>query len=253
MKQLSIMGMKSLAVIIMSVFFPLVLVAQKNKKEEFKFKKLANITVDGNLSEWSTLDTLEGNLWSFGVSVIEGRLYAAVQVKDELLQKEALQDGIFLNISYNDKKKDGAMLIFPAIDRERLRALRQDEERNIENFKQDFLTSVRGYYVMGFSRLVDGLLAFDNDYGVEAKAIISEEGSLLYEAVVPLDLIALKGNEIAVQIGVRTRHYQLQKAAANRTNTMNSNMRVYGRPMMQPTVKSPYEQRTDIWLIDKVK
>lgn len=247
------MSMKSLVAIVISVFFPLVLFAQKNKKVEFKFKKLPQITVDGNLPEWGALDTLEGSLWSFGISVIDGKLYAAAQVKDELLQKEALQDGIFLNISYNDKKKDGAMLIFPAIDRERLRALRQDEERDMENFKQDFLSSVRGYYVMGFSRLVDGLLAFDNDYGIEAKAKINEEGEFLYEAVIPLELIDLKRNEIAVQIGIRTRHYQLQKVATNRPNTMNSNMRTYGRPMMQPTVKSPYEQRTDIWIVDKVK
>lgn len=229
---------------------PLFLFAQKKKKQEYLFQQVDNIVLDGQLTEWSDkLYNANSDLWSFGVVVQGGKVYVAVRIKDEMLQREALRNGIFVNLSYNEKKKEGAKLLYPSVDRERLRALSQDEDLDRNNIKAELLKSVRGYQISGFSKVVDGLLSFDNSYGIRAKAQF-EGDILLCESEVPLDLIKFESDRIAIQVGVNTQFFQMKKVV-DATPSPN-NVRIYGASP-KPTVKNPYKEETAVWFFGNIK
>lgn len=231
---------------------PFVLVAQKKKKQDYTIQKVDKIALDGSLTEWKDkLYNPESEFWSFGVGTDGVKLYVAVRIKDDMLQREALRNGIFVNVSYNEKKKEGAKLLFPFVDRERLQALGQDEDLNVHNIKNELLNSVRGYQISGFSRVVDGLLSFDNTYGIHAVAHFDDKNELVYESEIPLDLIHFKSDKIAVQLGINTQFFQMKKLVDSRNRP--SNVQIYGASPTGPVIKNPYKEETMIWLLGNIK
>lgn len=234
---------------------PFSLFAQKSKKKvNYTFSRLEQVAVDGNVEEWENhLNALE-DLWSFGVAERNNVLFVAIVIKDIQLQREALSGGIFVNISYNDKRKDGARLYFPYWDRERKKALSASEElRQTENFEQALLEKVNGYYLQGFGRVRDGLLALDNDYGIRATTLVDSNKNLVYEARIPLELVGLKSDVVAVQVGVRTQ-YAMMKKAMESSNRPTNRGYGYDYPVMGgPSLKNPYKAETEIWIVDKVE
>lgn len=234
------------------VFFPFLVLGQKKKKQDYTLQKADNMVLDGDLKEWEgKLYNTESELWSFGVSTDGAKLYVAVRIKDDALQREALRSGIFVNVSYDGKKRDGARLLYPFVDRERLRALRQDEDLDMKNIKEELLKSARGYQISGFSTVVDGLLSFDNTYGIQAVARFSETRDLIYESEIPLELIKFESDQMAVQVGVNTQFSQMKKVAES--NTRASNVRIYGMAPTGPNLKNPYKEETAVWLFGRVK
>ncbi len=231
---------------------PFVLFAQKKKKQDYTFQKIEKVALDGNLAEWSDkLYNPDSDFWSFGVSKNEDKLFVAVRIKDDMLQREALRNGVFVNISYNEKKKEGAKLVYPFVDRERLRALSQNEDLDASNIKDELLKSVRGYRISGFSKVVDGLLSFDNTYGIQAVARFDENNILVYESVVPLELIDFKTDRIAVQVGINTQFFQMKKMGDSRNRP--SNVQIYGASPTGGVLKNPYKEETEVWLLDSIK
>ncbi len=231
---------------------PLVTFSQKKKSDVYTFQSISSITVDGDLKEWNDqLIPVEGDAWLFGVVRKENKLLVAVRVQDPTLRQEAIRNGIIVNISYTRKKKDGARLIYPFPDRERLRALSQTEDLDLSTLQLELLNSSRGYYLNGFSRVVDGLLSFKNSYGVKAVVKLDSNENFVYESMIPLDLIEFKEEEIAVQIVVNNTFIQLQKMAKSRS--VNTPYSIYGRVQPTATVRNPYKFKTDVWIFGKVK
>lgn len=228
------------------IILPFLANAQRKKAGDLAFLPVSNVVLDGNVQEWEgMLYNADSQLWNSGVALRGDSIYAAVVVKDPALQREALMNGIVLNISYNSKKRDGARLYFPVADREGLRALRQDEERQDEDYRQEVLNTTRGYYVLGFEKIVDGLLSFQNNYGVQA-VVQLDTGSLSFEAVVPLALVGLKSDEFAVKIGVNTQYSRMQANNRNQSRSLGP----YGMaPRSMP--KNPYREPTELWIIGK--
>lgn len=242
--------MNKLYIFLIIYLAPLALFAQK--KHDFVFREMQDVKVDGDLEDWNgKLYNEDSDLWSFAISKGSDKMFVAVRIKDEMLQREALRNGIFVNLSYDSKKKDGAKLVFPYVDRERLRALSQDEDRKDDNVKNDLLKSVRGYWIMGFSKVVDGLLSFDNMYGIRAFVQMHESGELHYESEIPLDLIKFKENRVAVQIGINTHFSQIRKIISN--NTQPQNVRIYGAASTPPPLKNPYKEDTSVWIFGNIK
>src|SRR5690606_23014349 len=101
----------------------------------------------------------DSELWQCALSRDADHLYAAVVIKDPALLLEAIHRGILLNLSYNKKKKDGARILFPVADRERVRALQQDPDRDGTDIRADVLKSCKGYHIYGFNKVRDGLLS----------------------------------------------------------------------------------------------
>lgn len=230
---------------------PYFVLAQKKNKQDYVFQKGEGIVLDGQLDEWEgRMYNAESEVWSFGISIDGDKLYAAVRIKDDMLQHEALRNGIFVNLSYNEKKKDGAKLLYPYVDGERLRALSQDENLDLTEIKAELLKSVRGYQISGFSKVVDGLLSLDNSYEVRAKAQLYN-GVLLYEAEIPLDLISFKSDRIGVQVGINTSFFQTKKVVD--ASPRGNNVRIYGRSPVKPTIKNPYSEETVVWFLGNIK
>jgi len=232
--------------------FPIFLFAQKKSKEKFTFQEVANIKLDGDLGEWgSGLYHEESDVWSFGIATAQNRLFAAVRIKDPQLINEAIRNGVLLNISYSNKKKDGAKLIYPRLNMEKLEGSVEEEFRG-DISKDKLIASARGYYISGFSRLVDGLVSFNNQYGIRAICKIDSLGSLVYEAEIPLELIKFQTNEIAVELGINTQYTQMKKVSAARPQS--NIMGVYGvRQTNKRSIKNPYEEDTSVWFMGVIR
>ena len=239
---------------LMLSLLPIALSAQKKSKIKYIIQQEDNIVVDADLKDWkSELKTIDSSYWSFNLAFSQGKLYATVRVKDIKLKNEALRNGVFLNISYDDKKKDGAIFIFPKLDAELLSKFIVDEYKSQDFTDQQLLSSVKGYQVSGFSKILDGILSFNNEYDVKAYAKIEADGSLIYESQIPLDLIKFKSEQIAVQVGINTRYAQLIKM--NKNNAVGVRSAPYGRmPVQQsPSLKNPYPVDTEVWFVGNLK
>lgn len=250
--------MNKLFFLLISFLLPSLLFAQKNKKVNYSFSKINNLTIDANIDDWAdNLYSISEDFWSFGVTEQNNELFVAIVIKDLQLQREAFRGGLFVDISYDAKKKDGARLNFPYWDRERKRAIANDEEMDQKNFEKELLDNVNGYYITGFSRIINGVLALDNDYGIVARVNIDSNKLLIYEAKIPLNLVGVKSKEVAIHVGVNTQFAMLKAAAENanknrRNNNMYSPYSMMGRPIMQSTLKNPYKADTDAWIIDTI-
>jgi len=238
--------MKRNIIIAILIFASSSLLAQK-KKEPYAILPSFQVTLDGDLNEWDDQLTLvdKDSSWSFAVTKDGEFLYAAVKIKDLALQQEAARNGIIINVNADGKKKDGATLIFPIPDSESVRAMRNDENLPNMNVREELIKRSRGYGVKGFARIVDGLLSYDNTYGVQAVAKLLDNDVLAYESKIPIQAIGIKdlNKPVAIQIMINNRFSILQKTIKSRPDPRGS---YYGR--YTPTVKSPYKMKTDVWI-----
>ncbi|HMR20415.1 MAG TPA: hypothetical protein PKA53_14015 [Sphingobacterium sp.] len=238
--------------ILLGVILPILSFSQHKKKPDYTFLSIPGIVADGDLKEWEgQLYNAESEVWSYGLALQGNSMYAAVIIKDPVLQNEALANGIIFNLSYNDKKRDGARLFFPVADRESMRALQQEDERPVGDYRKEILNTTRGYYVIGFSKVVDGLLSFQNEYGIRAVANLDTANNLCYEAIIPLDLIVFKSDKIAVKLAVNTQFSRLQRAARNRNTSAMGPYGVYRQ--REPVLRNPYKESTEIWVVGSIK
>lgn len=239
-----------ISVVLMVV--PIFCFSQKKKEAVYTFQSITNIQVDGDHRDWQNkLIEVDDDKWSFGITKDSNKLWIAVHIKDPALREDALRNGIIVNISLTSKKKEGAQLIFPFPDRERVRALMQNEESDKSMLQRDILNSSRGYQLTGFSKVRDGLLSFDNTYGIKAKSKIDSSEHFLYESVIPLDLIYFEEDVVAVQISINNRFTQLEKLSKERQRNAPTTM--YGRPQMPTSIRSPYKFKTDVWITGHIK
>ncbi|WP_293935357.1 hypothetical protein [Sphingobacterium sp. UBA6645] len=222
---------------------------KKQKKDEYGLVPTFPVTIDADLAEWRDKLTPmdQDSSWSFAISNDADFIYAAIKVKNEMLQYEAVRNGFIININKDGKKKDGAALIFPIPDSESRRAMRQDDNFGNMNVREELIKRSRGYGVKGFQRIVDGLLSFQNTYGVQAIAKLTAENELIYEAKIPIDAIGLKDPKqtVAIQVQLNNQYAILQKALRNRPQ---QNRGIYGAPSA-PTVRIPYSVKTEVWIV----
>lgn len=246
-KYIPIMNMKNLFLICM--LSPFFLFAQKKGKEKYVFEANAGLMVDEFVSDWgSKLYNMNSDIWTFGIAVENGNLFAKAIVKDQQLISEAIRNGILLNISYSDKKKDGARLLFPRVNFEKLESQLTEDREDVKFSNLELLESTKGYYVAGFSKLPNGLISFSNEYGLQAKCTIDSLGNLIYEAKVPLKLINFTKETIAVELGVNTQYSQFKKATAGQSNSNSRGYYMLGRgATSNASMKNPYGEETAVW------
>lgn len=223
----------------------------QSRKGDFKFIAKSDITVDAELGEWGDLILVNpDSTWLFAVAKDQQHIYVAVEVIDPILQIETARNGILININTQGKKRDGMMLTFPIPDSESIRAMLNDEDLKPENVRKELIERSRGYQVKGFPMVVDGLLSFDNTYGIKAMAKVTEQNRLVYEAVIPIEQLRVRDRNytIALQVSINNRWVQMQKALRNRNNSR------YGGMMMGPTpqIRTPFKGKTDIWVVDRL-
>lgn len=245
--------MSKQTILFLGMMIPIFLFAQKKGKEQYVSSRDLTVKVDAELIEWENHLCQENSaLWSFGLAVRGNTLFAAVKIKDKSLIEDAIRNGILLNISYSDKRKEGAQLIFPRMNLEKLENSK-DEETTVHSFSTNqLIKSAKGYDVRGFEKIRDGLLSFHNTYGIRAVSKITSDGEMVYEAEIPLHLIKFQTDELAVQLGVITAYMQAQKSA--KTNKKVKTPNVYGRrPASPAAIKNPYDESTDVWFTVSIK
>lgn len=243
--------MKRYISITLLVLASLDLTAQR-RKAKLELLPSFPVEVDAQLEEWGTnlMPIDADSSWSVGISNDAEFIYAAVVIKDLALQQEAARHGVIININTEGKKKEGAQLIFPIPDSESVRAMVNDEDLPNMNVRQELIKRSRGYGVKGFARIVDGRLSFENTYRVHAAATLTDDDLLVYESKIPIQALGLSHPEkpVAIQCMINNRFTLLQKTLKQRTNARGGG--IYGG--RQPTVKSPYRMRTDIWLLTRL-
>lgn len=224
---------------------------QKQKKD-FSFSDVAaSVSIDGVLDEWNALNPIgEDSIWMFSASRDDENMYFAVVVRNELLRMEAARNGILIDINTQGKKKEGMSLTFPIPDSETIRAMRSEENLTTSALPSELIKRSRGYLVKGFPTIVDGLLSFKNTYGIAATAKIADDQTLVYEAVIPLALLDLRGksSKVAIKVAINNRYSQMQKMYA-RAN-QNSPYRMMGAP--RASVKMPFKGSVEAWVIEEL-
>lgn len=234
----------SIAVLVLS---SLDLLAQR-KKEKLELLPSFPVEINADLSEWKDqlMPIDQDSSWSVAISNDSEFIYAAVRIKDVALQQEAARSGVIININTDGKKRDGAQLVFPIPDSESIRAMVNDENLPNMNVREELIKRSRGYGVTGFTHIIDGRLSFENTYGVQAAAQLTEDDLLVYESQIPIAALGLTDRqaEIAIQCVINNRYTILQQAIKNRPRSRTGVYR--GR---QPTVKNPYRMKTDVWVV----
>jgi len=227
---------------IMCITF-LVLVSQAfaQKKQPFAFADLEGARADAEQAEWDTLyATGAEEPWAYNIGQDAENLYIAVRIADPELQNLAARNGVLLGFpatGSKKKKKKDRLLLYPFPDRETKRAIQNEDFDPQKDYRAELIERSRGYLVDGFPSVPDGLLSFQNQYGIAARAKAIADG-LLYEAAVPKKLLEAEDGKITVRIAVNG-----LLALVPNSNSRNRNVRggVYGqrrpeRPRRSKTV-----------------
>lgn len=151
--------------------------------------------VDGDLSDWGgeLKHQNKAQELNYEIRNDEQHLFIAVRIEDEQRQVEAITWGINFMLNDEGKRREGPAVLFPAVDRIAFRAMMSKENENRpDDIRVAGLQSVRGIQVMRMGDLLDGLISLDNQYGVQAVAMIDEENVLCVEMRLPLNLVTEK-------------------------------------------------------------
>ncbi|GHE46381.1 hypothetical protein [Sphingobacterium griseoflavum] len=174
--------------------------AQKTTK--INLESLANVETDGDLGEWPALiDVAQDGNWLYQLAKDDRYIHVAIVVRNPLLQQMAARHGIVFSVISNGKNKRPTQFIFPFPDAEVKRAIQHEEHMQRDDDKKKLIERSRGYYVQGFLEIPDGLLSFENTYGLAAKATLLAD-ALVYEARIPIASLDLQVTPTKLKIEI---------------------------------------------------
>ncbi|MCY4780921.1 hypothetical protein ORI89_14775 [Sphingobacterium sp. UT-1RO-CII-1] len=227
-------------IVILILLLSLIGQSHGQKREKVVVPFLTNVTLDADLSEWSLLNKVgvdEG--WSYQIGYDRENVYFAVEVKDHDLQNLAIRYGVGISFLRNSRKEKDQQFIYPCLDQETLRALRSEGEE--PDMNRSLIKRVRGYYVRGLRDIPDGLLSFQNNYGLQA-VVKTLDDKLWYEAVVPrkqllstdgLLVIKLEINEV---FSLRSGAVSKRPATMTRRTVLKKDMNKTPRQVIVETI-----------------
>ncbi len=121
---------------------------------------------------------------AFGLANDDKNLYIIIESLDPQTTFRILKEGITLNINTEGKKKKGATLIFPLIEKvaqtEENKATQPEHENRGNGDEHDFSNMTKGIKISGFKNINDGDLPLDNSYGIEAGMNVKPNRDLIY-------------------------------------------------------------------------
>ena len=174
--------------------------AQKNEVQTNKY--LADgIKVDGDLKEWGdSLETYDPEtMLHYNVGNDQTNLYLAIQSSDPVTIRKILTYGFSFAVNKEAKKKASPTITFPVIDhiavRSAMPATKPSGSKN-ETIKlnQLIISKTKGIRVDRIKEMLDGTISLNNEYGLKAKAIITDSNTLKLELAVPLRLMDIPLN-----------------------------------------------------------
>lgn len=169
--------------------------AQRNASKQPGLSWGDGIVVDGNLEDWGDSLTnqyasqdLQYQLKNDGTHV-----YVAMRVVDRDRQMQVLSQGFSFMVNTNGKRRPGPTVVYPIADRLSFRAIMSaDNDDRPEDMRQGGLQAIRAIYVLRFDDILEGQISLDNEYGIQAEAMIDSTDALCFEAKVPLRRLGIQ-------------------------------------------------------------
>jgi hypothetical protein len=158
----------------------------------------SNIIIDGNLKDWG--DSLryynQDKQLNYALANDQDNVYMAIRINDRSEQIRVLRAGLTLSIDTRGKKKETFTMTFPfgdgsapsmaenAMDLHGGNNDVKQEER--EELMKAKLTKLMEIKVTGFKDVESETMTTSNTYGFKVAIDYDKDGSLVYEAAIPL-------------------------------------------------------------------
>lgn len=187
------------------IFFLFALSAQAQKMQTLESTWANKVEVNGDLTEWgdSLMYYFSDQDLHYSFANDSTYLYVAIRVKNKDKQIQAVFNGFKITMGLDSKKKEAPSLTFPLPDRAALRALSNQEFNKPEDLRKGAISTVRAYYVHGFSAILNGPISLDNNYGIKAAVLIDSADYLCYESAIRLDQLNLPNQESSFAINLK--------------------------------------------------
>lgn len=169
--------------------------AQRNAGKEPALTWADAVVVDGNLEDWG--DSLTNEYASqdlqFQIKNDATHLYVAMRVLDRDRQMQVLSQGFSFMVNTSGRKRPGPTVVYPIADRLSYRSIMSAEnDDRPEDMREGGLQAIRAIYVMRFDDILDGQISLENQYGIQAGAMIDSTDALCFEAKVPLRRLGIR-------------------------------------------------------------
>ena len=154
-----------------------------------------SIKADGHLHDWK--DSLsyhnEDTRFSFDISNDDETLFIAVKSEDNQNLNRIFSRGISFSFNTEGKKKAGATIVFPILERgaQTGRSGKTPSAAESKELRKKMLADIRRINVYGFPEIRDGAISIQNTYGIAAAATFNEQEDLIIELEVPLRLLGI--------------------------------------------------------------
>ena len=171
-----------------------------------------DLVIDGDLKDWG--DSLryynQDKQLNYALANDQDNLYMAIRINDRSEQIRVLRAGLTLGIDTRGKKKETFTITFPVGDQSPqgiaentmdLQGGGNDvKQQDREELAKAKLTKLREIKVTGFKDVESETMTTSNTYGFKVAIDCDKDGSLVYEAAIPLKFFhadALSKNEWA--------------------------------------------------------
>lgn len=202
--------------LITALFILLASVSFAQKKQTIHVERGSAFTINADEPIWEELtDVANEGRWFYKLAQDADHLYIAIRISDELLQNYAVRDGINIQFMADHKKQKDRVFVYPYPDKEVKRSLQQAGFDPEKDYKSDLIGRSRGYYVTGFPSIVDGLLSFQNNYGLYAEARMLNK-QFYYTARIAKSLIPIGADGFGIKLRINDNLSALLQAANKR-------------------------------------
>lgn len=176
------------------------------KKQDYSIAYKNDVTIDGKHLEWNDLANVDdAGKWYYKVAHDKTNLYVAIRIQDSMMQNAVATEGIMVKFPAESKKTKDRIFVYPYLDKEVKRALRQaaieDPIAVVKSSNIDLVHRSRGFVVLGFPTIIEGLLSLQSNYGLKAMIGTDDDG-MYYEAVIPKDLLAIRDDVVALELQI---------------------------------------------------
>lgn len=189
-----------------------------------------SIDVDGQLKDWN--DSLqyfnEDTQFSFNIQNDDKTLYLAIKSKDRQNLNRILARGISFSVNTDGKKKPGATVIFPVMERTSQPAGPSKSKPDIKTKQAHILARMQRINVKGFPDILDGSVSINNTYGIAAAANFDSADNLVIEVAVPLQQLGITSSHELIALFVEINGVKQPRSAYNPNRDSRSGM--YGYP-----------------------